>query len=63
MILHFRHKGLERFFAMSDTSGVDAQQVRRLRSILTTLNAATSPSGMNVPGFRLHPLKGARKGQ
>jgi proteic killer suppression protein len=63
MILRFRHKGLERFFTESDTSGVDAQQVRKLQVILTTLNAATSPVGMNVPGFRLHPLKGGRKGQ
>jgi proteic killer suppression protein len=63
MILHFRHKGLERLFNGSDTSGVNAQQIRKLQVILTTLNVATSPAGMNVPGFRLHPLKGERKGQ
>jgi toxin HigB-1 len=63
MILRFRHKGLERFFASSDASGVNAQHVRKLQAILTTLNASTSPAGMNVPSFRLHPLKGERKGQ
>lgn len=63
MILRFRHKGLERLFAENDVRGVGAQHVRRLKLVLTTLNAAASPSGMNVPGFRLHPLKGGRKGE
>ena len=44
-------------------SGVNAQHVRKLQVILTILNAATSPAGMDVPAFRLHPLKGERKGQ
>ena len=63
MILRFRHKGLERFFTKGDTSGVNAQHVRRLRAILTALNVATSPANMNLPGLQLHPLKGERKGQ
>jgi len=63
MILRFRHKGLEKLFAKGDASGVTAQHVRKLQLILTTLNAATSPAGMDMPGFRLHPLKGERKGQ
>ncbi|MDQ7831591.1 MAG: type II toxin-antitoxin system RelE/ParE family toxin [Desulfovibrionaceae bacterium] len=32
------------------------------RSILTMLHASASPEGMNLPGFRLHQLKGDRKG-
>ncbi len=43
--------------------GPTFQFVRKLQVILTTLNAATSPAGMDVPAFRLHPLKGERKGQ
>ena len=27
------------------------------------MNVSQEPSGMNLPGFRLHPLKGGRKGQ
>jgi proteic killer suppression protein len=42
---------------------VNAQHARKLLQILGLLNAAREPSGMNVPGFRLHPLKGERKGQ
>jgi toxin HigB-1 len=63
MIVSFRHKGLERLFSKGETRGVNALHVRKLRLILTTLNAATSPAGMDLPGFRLHPLKGDRKGQ
>ena len=63
MILRFRHKGLERLFKNGDTSGISAPHAPKLRSILSTLNASREPAGMSVPGFRLHPLKGARKGQ
>jgi proteic killer suppression protein len=63
MIGRIRHKGLERFFRTGDTSGINAQHADRLRLLLTTLNVSTSPDGMNMPGFRLHLLKGDRKGQ
>ena len=46
-----------------DTSGVNAQHVRKLRQILLALNNATNPAGMNLPGLRLHPLRGERRGQ
>lgn len=63
MIIRFRHKGLERLFTSSDTSGVSAQQVRKLRQILAQLNISQEPADMDLPGFRLHPLKGERKEQ
>ena len=63
MIVRFRHKGLERLFTRGDTSGVSAQHVRKLQQILAFLNVSQEPAGMNLPGFRLHPLKGGRKGQ
>jgi proteic killer suppression protein len=63
MIVRFRHKGLERLFTRGDTSGVNAQYVRKLRQILAALDNASDPSGMSVPGFRLHPLRGDRRGQ
>lgn len=31
--------------------------------MLGTLTSSTGPSGMNVPGYRLHALTGRRKGQ
>jgi len=63
MIVRFRHKGLEHLFTNGDTSGVSTQQVRKLRQILSFLNVSQEPADMNLPGFRLHPLKGERKGQ
>ncbi len=58
----FRHKGLEQFFATGTKRGIQAKHVDRLRLILGTLNAATIPKDMNLPGLGLHELQGARKG-
>jgi len=63
MIARFRHRGLERLFTSGDTSGINAQHVRKLRQILVALNNAANPAAMNLPGFRLHPLRGDRRGQ
>lgn len=62
MIGGFRHKGLERLFVDGDARGVSADQVKRLRRILAALHASSSPAGMNLPGWRLHPLKGELAG-
>ena len=37
--------------------------VEKLRDILAAHDLSRGPEGMNVPGFRLHELKGSRKGQ
>ena len=58
----FRHKGLEQFFATGAKRGIQAKHGDRLRLILGTLNAATKPQDMNLPGLGLHELHGARKG-
>ena len=64
MIKRFRHKGLERFFRDGNTRGINAQHAAWLRVLLTALNAATSPAQMHqLPGTRLHPLRGDREGQ
>jgi proteic killer suppression protein len=63
VVVRFRHKGLERLFTSGDTSSVNAQHVRKLSVILAALNTATTPANMNLPGLRLHPLKGDRQGQ
>ena len=61
MIRIIRHKGLKRLFEQDDPSGVDAEHVGKLRNILATLHAARTVDHMDLPGFRLHPLKGASK--
>ncbi|MBN1378212.1 MAG: type II toxin-antitoxin system RelE/ParE family toxin [Gammaproteobacteria bacterium] len=62
MIKSFKHKGLERFYKTGNTSGVKIAHVSRLRLILSNLDQAESPADMNLPGLRLHELKGKRKG-
>ena len=58
----FKHRGLKRLFEQDDPSGVNPEHVGKLRNILATLHAARTVAHMDLPGFRLHPLKGASKG-
>jgi toxin HigB-1 len=62
VIRGFKHKGLARFFATGSKSGINPQHYERLRLILGSLSAATSPKDMVLPGLDLHELKGERKG-
>ena len=62
MIRTFRHKGLAKFFATGAKAGIQAAHAEPLGLILATLNAATAPSDMGLPGLKLHPLKGGRSG-
>jgi proteic killer suppression protein len=62
VIRSFKHKGLARYFETGSKSGIQPQHAERLRLILGRLNAAAAPGDMDLPGLRLHPLKGARKG-
>jgi proteic killer suppression protein len=59
MIKSFRHKGLRRMFETGNTSGVQASHTKRLRVQLVALDTARSVDDMDIPGFRLHRLKGA----
>lgn len=58
MIKSFRHKGLERFFLTGTTSGIQADHANKLRRQLAALNEASGPKVMDIPGWRLHALKG-----
>lgn len=62
MIRTFRHKGLKRLFETGAVKGVSNDLVPRLIRQLDFLNRAVSPLDMNLPGYRLHELKGQRKG-
>lgn len=62
MIRSFRHKGLERFFLYGSKAGIQAVHASRLRLQLGRLEAAAGPGDMDLPGWRLHPLKGPPKG-
>jgi proteic killer suppression protein len=58
VIRSFSHKGLKRLFENADARGVQREHVDKLENILAFLNLARRPSDMNIPGFRLHQLKG-----
>lgn len=62
MIQSIRHKGLKRLYEDDDPRGVIAEHADKLRDILARLDAATSAGDLDLPGFRLHPLKGDMKG-
>lgn len=63
MIKSFRHKGLRRLYETGSTSGVQASHAKRLRMQLAALDTAQAVADMDIPGFRLHPLKGAMRGR
>ncbi len=62
MIRSIRHKGLKRLYEDDDSRGVAAQHVVKLRDILARLEVSRAATDMEIPGFRLHPLKGDFKG-
>jgi proteic killer suppression protein len=62
MIKSFKHKGLERFYIRGTTAGIQVAHAKRLRLILSNLDQAESPADMDLPGLRLHPLRGDKKG-
>ncbi len=61
MIRSIRHKGLRRLYEDNDHRGVAAHHVQRLRDILARLDDSAMVRDMDLPGFRLHPLKGEWK--
>ncbi len=63
MLRRFRHRGLKRLYERNDRSGVNAEHSARLKRILTLLDVAQRPADIDLPGYRLHPLKGHRKGE
>jgi proteic killer suppression protein len=63
MITSFRHKGLRQFFETGSTACVQANHAKRLRLQLVALDTAQVIDDMDIPGFRLHPLKGEMKGR
>lgn len=62
MIKSFKHKGLKKFYETSNKAGIKSSHNKKLRIQLTALNTATCIEDMDLPGFRLHSLKGKRKG-
>ncbi|MYE51776.1 MAG: peptidase [Gammaproteobacteria bacterium] len=62
MIRSFRHRGLKRMYERGDTSRVGPELSGRVALALADLDDAYKPSDLDLPGYRLHPLKGDLKG-
>ena len=62
VIRGIRHAGLKRLYEKDDRRRVDPAQVDKIRRILARLDEATGPSDMDLPGWRLHRLRGDRVG-
>ena len=63
MIQSFRHKGLRRFYESGSLAGIQPQHAKRLRMQLAALESAQVIEDTDIPGFRLHSLKGADRGR
>ena len=62
MIGSFKHRGLKRLYERDYRSGIRPDLVDTVQEILTVLDDAATPRDLNLPGYRLHPLKGELKG-
>jgi toxin HigB-1 len=62
MIRSFKHKGLRRYFLDGTKAGIQSPHAEKLKLILGWLGSAVKPKDMDLPGLKLHPLRGDRKG-
>jgi toxin HigB-1 len=62
MIRTFRHKGLQAFAETGSKAGIQPAHAKKLRILLTALDAANRPMDLNAPGYGLHPLRGDLEG-
>jgi toxin HigB-1 len=62
VIRTFRHRGLKLLHEKGNSSKIRADQARRIEDVLAHLDTAMHPSDLDLPGYRLHALKGDLKG-
>jgi toxin HigB-1 len=62
MIKSFRHRGLQRLYERGDSSRINPILVEKVETALGLLDVAETPEAVNLPGYRLHPLRGDLRG-
>jgi proteic killer suppression protein len=63
-ITSFRHKGLKRLYETGDRRGIRADLVAKVEDILHAIEQARHIEEVGrFPGWKLHPLRGARRGE
>jgi toxin HigB-1 len=58
MIRTFRHRGLRRLFKNDDRRSLNPEHVEKIARVLALLQRASRVEDMDLPGYRLHSLKG-----
>ncbi|MCH9648731.1 MAG: type II toxin-antitoxin system RelE/ParE family toxin [Deltaproteobacteria bacterium] len=61
-IRSFLHRGLKRLYHQGDVSRLRADQRNRITDVLFHLDQAQTSGDLDLPGYRLHRLKGDLKG-
>ena len=62
MIQSFRHRGLRAFYNGRGARRVPPEHIEKLTDILASLDRSRTPRDMDLPGYRLHRLRGALSG-
>ena len=62
MIRRFRHRGIQQLYEKDRATRLNPQHAAKLRRILARLDVASQPDDVDLPGWRLHPLKGKYSG-
>ena len=56
------HRGLKRLYERGDRGGIRPDLLDTVEDILARLDESGAPQALDLPGYRLHPLKGELKG-
>ena len=62
MILNIKHKGLRNVWEKEETRRLNQDWIDRIDRIMNALDKAQAPADLDLPGFRLHMLKGNYQG-
>jgi proteic killer suppression protein len=63
LLVRFRHKGLRQLHEDGNAKGVPSAMADKLRKLLFAVETAETLQQLGrFPGWRLHPLKGDRRG-
>lgn len=63
MIESIRNKALRRYWTKGDDAGIRPDWRKKVRILLSRLDAAHAPEDMDVPGFGFHALRHDQAGR